>query len=333
MNIAFFETNKEEESRLRSELKGNCLHFSSFPLTRANCISVSNCEIISTFIHSKITAELIRKLPALRYIVTRSMGFDHINLEACKKAGIKVLNAPHYGDNAVAEHTFGLLLSLSRNISRASLRNVHGDHSLKGLQGFDLKGKVLGVIGAGRIGSHVIQIARGFEMKVLVYDPQHAKNTGNHGLTYVSLHSLLQNADIITLHIPYNKQNHHFLDRDKFKLMKRGVIVINTSRGGVIDTRALLSFLHKGLIGGIGLDVIEGEDLLREEKGPLHTKKLNRTTHNQLLLARKLIGHKNVVFTPHIAFYSREAVDAIHAITLRNINSAIRNKPINTVFS
>ena len=333
MNIAFFEIQDWEIPILKKELKTHNLKFFSKPLTPENIPDIKDCQCISIFIYSKINKDILSKLPKLKYLTTRSMGFDHIDLNACKKVGIKVSTAPHYGDNSVAEHTFALLLSLSRNIHKAYLRNLNENHQIEGLKGFDLKGKILCVVGTGRIGRNVIQIASGFQMDVIANDHHPDKAFANKfNFKYVSLPALLKKSDIVTLHVPYCAENHHLINSKTLKMMKSGAVLINTSRGAIVDTDSLLYALNKGKLSGLGIDVIEGEEFIKEEKELLHhPKTLNIKTISQLALDHRIIKNEKVVFTPHIAFYSEEAVRRIIDITIENIISFSKGKSINLV--
>ena len=204
------------------------------------------------------------------------------------------------------------------------------DFSIEELKGFDLKGKTLGVIGVGHIGKHVIRIAKGFEMNILAAD--YHKNLSlskKLGFSYVPLNTLLKKSDIITLHVPLNKQTKHIINNSTINKMKRGVIIINTSRGEVIDTTAILNGLNSRKIAGIGLDVIEGESLIKEEKELLH--KRNGKEFRQLMEDLSLIRNEDVIFTPHIAFYSQEALERILNTTIEEIELFIKNKPFNII--
>ncbi len=333
MKIAFFEIHDWEIDELKKALKGHDLKFFPEALTLENVNQVRDSDIVSIFIYSKINSDVLSKIPNLKYITTRSMGFDHIDLKACNKKGIKVSNTPHYGDNSVAEHAFGLMLSLSRNIHKAYIRNLNENHSIEGLQGFDLKGKTLGVLGVGRIGSKVIQIAKGFEMNVIASDYHHDNRFAKKlGFRYVSMPALLKSSDIVTIHVPYFPENHHLINRKTISLMKKSAFLINTSRGAIVDTSALMDALKNGKIAGAGIDVIEGEELIKEEKELLHEpRRLNIRKIHQLALDHRIIKNEKVVFTPHIAFYSKEAVQRILDITIENITSFTKKRPINLV--
>ncbi|HEX2948891.1 MAG TPA: NAD(P)-dependent oxidoreductase [Armatimonadota bacterium] len=302
-------------------------HF-SVPMTFLDC-PIQDCppdryadaEVLSVFVHCEVNRTVLDHMPNLRIIAARSTGFDLIDLEACNERGIPVCNVPRYGENTVAEHTFGLMLSLSRQIHKAYQRTIAGDFSLHGLEGFDLKGKTLGVVGAGSIGLHVVRIAKGFGMNVIAYDVRpnpliaEVLDFEYHPLEYV-----LSHADIITLHAPYMPATHHLINAESIKLIKRGALLINTARGGLVDTEALIDALDQGILSGAGLDVVEGEGLMEEEerlmRAPEESDKLRMVVRQHILLRRP-----DVVITPHMAFFSKEARERILDTTISNIES------------
>ncbi len=329
--IACYETEPWEEEALRARLPDLTLQLSAAPLTPETSELARDASIVSVFIHSRVDAALLEGLPALRLLTTRSTGFDHIDLAACRARGIVVCNVPTYGENTVAEHTFGLILALSRRIHQAYVRTARGDFSLEGLRGFDLKGRTLGVIGTGHIGLHVIRIGRGFGMRVLAHDVREQPLLAEVlGFEYVPLDTLLGEADVVSLHVPYLPATHHLINRERLARMKRGSLLINTARGGVVDTDALLWALDEGILAGAGLDVLEGEELLAEERQLLRSgvapEQLQAAIRGHLLLRRD-----NVVVTPHIAFYSEEALQRILDTTVANIRAYLRGEPINVV--
>ena len=330
MRIAFFEVKDWEEEYLKKRLNGHLLKFSNEKLSLENAQQTKDSDAVSVFIYSKIDEQIIREIPNLKLITTRSTGFDHIDIEACKKQGITICNVPSYGENTVAEHTFALILSLSRRLFIACRRFEH-DFSIEGLMGFDLKGKTIGVIGAGQIGLHVIRIAKGFGMNILAYDAHQNKILSEvMGFEYTSLEDLLARSDIITLHVPYNKYTHHLMNRDKFKLVKKGAILINTARGSIVDTEALIEALDKKILSGAGLDVFEGEELIKEEKQLLYDPKNLEVLANPVK-DHILLSKDNVVFTPHIAFYSKEAMERILETTVENVAAFVSGNPQNVV--
>ena len=334
MRAVFCETAPWERRYLKRALAPSRAEVKFFPdpLTEETIRMAAGAEILSVFIYSTLNAVALKQLPRLRFIATRSTGFDHIDLGACRKRQIAVSNVPSYGENTVAEHTFALILSLSRNIHKAYVKTIKSDFSLEGLQGFDLKGKTIGVVGGGHIGLHVIKMAKGFGMDVLVYDVR--KNiflSEVLDFRYVSLEELLRRADIVSLHVPYLPSTHHLMNRARFQMMKRGGLLINTARGGLVDTDALVWALEEGIVGGAGLDVLEGEELVKEERQLLSKdfskEKLATALRNHILLHRE-----NVVITPHIAFDSREALQRILETTVSNITGFRSDAPINLVY-
>ncbi len=271
--IAFFELEKWEEDYIKANLKNVQLKFFKNDLNERNVKKIKNFDAIAIFIYSQITKRILDQLPNLKLITTMSTGYDHIDLEECKKRGITVCNVPTYGENTVAEHTFALILTLSRKIIESVNRTRRGDFSLKGLRGFDLKGKTIGIVGCGNIGRHVARIAKGFKMKILVYDVcKDMKFAKQIGFKYVDLNILLKKSDIITLHVPLLPATKHMINKDNIKLIKKGAILINTARGGVVDTTALIKALDKGILSAAALDVLEEEELIKEEKQLLSKK-------------------------------------------------------------
>jgi D-lactate dehydrogenase len=286
---------------------------------------------LSLFIYSKLDRDLIGKLNKARLIATRSTGFDHIDLQAAKEKGLTVCNVPVYGETTVAEHTFALILSLSRGIHDSYERTRQGDFTCGKVQGFDLGGKTLGVLGTGRIGAKVIEIARGFRMQVLAYDrfPKEAL-AASLGFRYVDWPELLKNSDVVSLHLPLNEETFHFLNKDTIAMMKEGAVVINTARGALIDTQALTAALSSGHLGGAGLDVLEEESLIREE-AQLLLDNLPRERLATMLREQILLRLKNVIVTPHCAFNSRESLERLAKATVENIEAFAAGKPQNVV--
>lgn len=323
MKIVFFEIEEWEENYLRGKLKGNELVFFKDVLNEKNAAVAENAEIISIFIYSKITAKILDKLKKLKAITTRSTGFDHIDINECKRRKISILNVPYYGENTVAEHTFALILALSRKIHKSYERTIKGDFSLDGLRGFDLKGKTIGIIGLGHIGMHVARIANGFEMNILVYDLiKNNKIAKKLGFKYSDFDNLLKNSDIITLHCPYNEKTHHLINKNNISFVKKGAYLINTARGGLIETKALVKALVNGDLGGAALDVLEEESLIKEEI-QLLSKNFSKKNLQNLIENHILLTFENVIITPHNAFNSMEALKRIADTTVENIKSAI----------
>ncbi|MBI5228524.1 hydroxyacid dehydrogenase [Candidatus Micrarchaeota archaeon] len=329
--VAFFDVEKWEEEYLSKRLSAHKLEFHEESLNLKNAHLAKECDAASIFIYSAINEGLLKKLPKLKIVATRSTGFDHINLSACRKKRVTVCNVPVYGENTVAEHSFALILNLSRKIHKAYERTVRGDFSLEGLMGFDLKGKTIGVVGVGNIGRHVIRIAKGFEMSVLGFDVKKPPGLGKKlGFKYVGLNELLSKSDVVSLHVPYNKATHHLINESNIGLMKRGAVLINTSRGAVVSTDAIIIALQNGILSGAGLDVLEEENLIKEE-AQLLSKQFPLSSLQTVVKNHILLKNENVIITPHIAWYSKEARQRILETTAANLNAFFKKKPINVV--
>ena len=332
MKIAFFELEDWEHVELRKGLfEGHELHLSTEPLNERTLSEEHDAEIVSVFVHSQLNRAALDKLPNLKFIATRSTGFDHIDLGYCRERGIQISNVPSYGENTVAEHTFALILALSRNIHKAFVHTLARDIPFKELRGFDLAGKTLGVIGAGRIGLHVIKIAKGFGMNVVAFDVRQEPLLAEVlNFRYTSIEELLRVSDIVSLHCPYSPKTHHLINTDNIRQFKRGALLINTARGGLIDPAALTQALDEGILAGAALDVLEGEELLKDERQIL-AQSLAQDKLRTLLLNHSLLNRDNVVITPHIAFNSREAVQRILETTLDNLRAFLQGHPRNLV--
>lgn len=289
-------------------------------------------EIISVFVHSEIlNTQKLDLFPNLKLIATRSTGFNHIDFDYCKKRGIAVANVPRYGEATVAEFAFGLILALSRKIILGRNGMAHNHVDIEKYIGFDLEGKTIGIIGTGSIGRHMIQIARGFNMHVLAYDL--FQNESFKELYVDDLSKIYRQADIISLHIPATPQNFHLLNEQAFSQMKKGVIIINTARGDLIDTQALYAAIRAGKVGGAGLDVLENEDFLLNDEAEITHRRHDSDFLLDSAMNLKLLQFQNVIATPHIAFNSVDAVYRINQTTLDNIQSFLKGNPQNTVAS
>ncbi|OGI01128.1 MAG: hypothetical protein A2Y25_10040 [Candidatus Melainabacteria bacterium GWF2_37_15] len=295
---------------------------------------VKDAEIISVFTSSKVPSEMLKNMPNLKLIATRSTGFNNVDLEYCKNAGIQVVNVPRYGEVTVAEFAFALLLNLTRKVSQAYEELKEGKISLQGSIGMDLLGKTIGIIGTGAIGCYVAKIAHGFGMKILSYDPFPREDIKEkYEVQYTTLDELLKNSDIISLHAPSTKENFHMINDDSFSKMKNGVIIINTARGEIMDTGALYKALKSGKVAGAGLDVLECEDIIvREELYLTKIDCVNKECLENTLINHKLLDMPNVIVTPHIAFDSKEAITRILNTTLDNIRGYLKGEIIHNVY-
>lgn len=346
MHIAFLETEPDEQEALARALAPHGVKFAS------TIDEATEAEILSIFIDTEVNRALIDRCAALRFIATRSTAADHIDVTECARRGIVVSNVPSYGEYTVAEHTFALLLGVTRRMREAMDLARHGpSFSYADVRATELHGKTLGVIGAGKIGQHVIRFAKGFEMRVIVHEvEQNAELARQLGFTYVTLEELLASADIITLHAPLTPQNYHLFDRETFAKCRRGLIIINTARGRLIDTDALGEALDSGHVAAAGLDVLEDERVLRRDTSRIIGEQIVERLHanfgerelrapdrarvqelEALMQNHRLLARPNVLFTPHMAFNSYEAVERILQTTVENIRAFIAGAPMNVV--
>ena len=334
MKLVFFDAHEGDQAKLEAALSD--LTVVTTPETvEDNVAAAGDAEIISVFVTSVVTAEHIAAMPNLKLIVARSAGLDHIDMAACAANNVTVTNVPHYGERTVAEHAFALILALSRKIFQSYERTERMNFDREGLMGFDLNDKTLGVIGTGNIGRNVINIGRGFSMNVLAYDvtPDDSLAT-EMGFTYTeTLEELLRQSDVVTLHVPYLDSTHHLINKERLEQAKQGALLINTARGGLIDTEALLWALQEGRIAGAGLDVLEEEhdtydrvEFLSQDSH--QTNELMTMVRNHVLVSRP-----DVIITPHNAFNSEEAVQRIFATTVENIKAYQAGRSENVVTS
>ncbi len=302
------------------------VHLSTDTLNNTNI--EKDTEILCTFVDSHITKSVLQKMPKLRLIATLSTGFDHIDLRQTKKKKITVCNVPSYGERTVAEFTIGLILSLSRNLYKAVRRVKTGNFDYHGLRGIDLHKKTIGIIGTGKIGSNVIRMLQGFGTTIIAYDKFPKKDLAKDlGFTYVPLSTIWKASDIISLHTPLLKSTRHIINKKSIQKMKPGVTVINTARGGLVSSEALLWGLESGIIAKAGLDVLEQEDLLEDTFRLLEKKSCTIKNTRICLMNNILIDHPNTIVTPHLAFNSSEAVLRIIDTSLDNIAAFAKGKP------
>jgi D-lactate dehydrogenase len=281
-------------------------------------LAITSADIIGVFVESAVDANVIAAFPNLKMIATLTTGYDHIDLAAAAARGIVVSSVPAYGENTVAEFAFALILALSRKVIPCCER-LHDEHLFTndGLQGFDLAGKTIGVVGTGRIGKHAIEMAKGFSMNVIAYDVYHDDAfAAKMGFPYVELDALLAQSDIITIHAPYLPSTHHLINSGNIGKVKPGAYIINTARGAIVETAALVGALKSGQLGGAGLDVLEEEGMMKSgDMSPI----------------ADLVTMPNVIVTPHNAFNTREAFQRILDTTIDNIAGFAAGTPQNVV--
>jgi D-lactate dehydrogenase len=317
MDVTVFSTKSYDRQFLSAanEMAGSPhrLRYFDARLTAESAPLARNAPALCAFVNDVLDREVLETLAAggTRIVALRSAGFNHVDLSAAKRLGIAIGRVPAYSPHAVAEHTVGLILALNRKIHRAYARVREGNFALEGLLGFDLKGRTAGIVGAGKIGLAVARILAGFGCRVLVCDPAPPPDARTIPAELVSFEELLREADIVSLHCPLTAETRHLINADVIARMKRGVMLINTGRGALVDTRALIGGLKSSAIGYLGLDVYE-------EEGDLFFENLSDTILQDDLFAR-LLTFPNVLVTGHQGFFTQEAMTAIAATTIDNI--------------
>lgn len=298
----------KEASRLNIKLE-----FTESPLDSRSVLMAKDFEAVSIFVNDTANRNVLEQLESfgVKYLSLRSAGFNQVDLTALKQGAIRAARVPAYSPNAVAEHAFALILCLNRKIHKAYNRVREGNFSLDGLMGFDLKGKSVGVLGTGQIGTVFAKIARGFSCHVIAHDKQKNKDLESLGIQYVSKEDLLAQSDILSLHCPLTEDTKYFINEDSLKLAKPGMLLINTSRGALIDSKAVISALKQGTLSGLGIDVYEEEENLFFKD------------HSSDILVddvfARLTTFPNVLITGHQAFLTREALEKICQISLQNL--------------
>ncbi len=311
MKIMFYDTKPYDKIWFQplSEEMGYKIKFQEVKLNEDTAVLARNYDAVCIFVNDDAGKETIKALQevGIHTILLRCAGFNNVDLKTAKEVGIKVLRVPSYSPEAVAEYAMGLLLTVNRQIHRAYVRTRDFNYNINGLMGIDLVGKTAGVIGTGKIGQMMIDILKGFKMRILAYDPYPAKDLD---VEYVDLDRLFRESDVISLHCPLTKDTKHIINKHSIAKMKDGVILVNTSRGGLIDTADLIDGLMKRKFTGVGLDVYEEEDAYFFED-----KSNDIITDEDLI---RLTSFRNVVLTSHQAFFTKDAMEAIARITMEN---------------
>jgi D-lactate dehydrogenase len=333
MRVAIFEAEQwEHQACLRLEPRHR-LSCTSAVLNERNVGEYADAEIVSPFVYSTLNRSVLAQMLNLKLIATRSTGYDHVDLDYCRARGIAVSNVPDYGDSTVAEHVFALLLGIARHLAGSVERTRRGDFTKSGLRGFELRGKTLAVIGTGRIGKRVIEIARGFGMKVVAVDIRpDAAEAQKLGFCYLPLDRALEDADIVSLHVPASAETARLISDGEFARMKPGAVLVNTSRGSVVDVEALVRSLADGKLRAAGLDVLPHEPAIRDEAEIFRERATPPAYDLMALVANHvLLRFPNVMVTPHNAYNTDEAVHRIIETTLENIEAFARGEPRNVV--
>jgi D-lactate dehydrogenase len=295
--------------------RGHELTYFEARLTPATSGLAAGCPVVCAFVNDQLNAQVLNTLAAggTNLIALRSAGFNHVDLSRARELGLTVARVPAYSPHAVAEHTVALILSLNRRIHRAYARVREGNFALDGLLGFDLAGRTVGIIGTGKIGAIVARILTGFGCRVLAFDIRESEECRSIGVQYVTLDQIWEGCDIITMHAPLTPQTRHLVDAAAVQRMRPGVMLVNTSRGGLVDTPAVIAGLKEGRIGMLALDVYEEEEQLFFAD--------HSTDVIQDDVFARLLTFPNVLITAHQAFFTREALEAISAVTLDNVTA------------
>lgn len=315
MRIAFFSTKNYDRTFFNRYITTHEITYFEGRLRMPTVNLTKGYDAVCVFVNDRLNAEVIAALKEndVKLIALRCAGFNNVDLEAAKEHGIKVVRVPAYSPHAVAEHAVALILTLNRKTHKAYNRVREGNFSLERLTGFDLYGKTVGAIGTGKIGQVFCNIMLGFGCRVLAFDLMEDKELASKGVEYLPLIDLLQQSDIISLHCPLNDQTRHIINKETIPMMKEGAMLINTSRGGLIDTVDVIEGLKSGRIGYVGLDVYE-----QEEK--LFFKDLSENIIQDDLIMR-LLSFPNVLITSHQGFFTEEALAQIAQTTLDNIDA------------
>lgn len=316
MKLAVYSTKQYDRKYLEhvNESYGFELEFFDFLLNEHTAKTAVDCDGVCLFVNDDGGRVVLEELAGLgvKFVALRCAGFNNVDLDAAKQLGIRVVRVPAYSPEAVAEHAIGMMMTLNRHIHRAYQRTREANFSLEGLIGFNMHGRTAGIVGTGKIGVAALRILKGFGMRLLAFDPYPNPQALELGVEYVDINTLFKQSDVISLHCPLTPENHHLLDASAFSQMKDGVMIINTSRGGLIDSQAAIEALKKQKIGSLGMDVYENErDLFFEDKS-------NDVIQDDVF--RRLSSCHNVLFTGHQAFLTAEALTSIAQTTLANLS-------------
>lgn len=325
MKVAMFDTHHydRESFEAAEEFANHEVHFFEPRLTRQTASLASGFDAVCSFVNDRLDEPTLEALAAAgtRLIVLRCAGYNHVNLEAAERLGFTILRVPEYSPHAIAEHALALVLALNRKIHRAHARVREWNFSLEGLVGFDLYGKTVGIVGTGRIGQVAARCFAGLGCNVLAFDAfPDRKFEIDSGVRYVELSELYAASDIISLHVPLTPTTQHMIDAESLATMKPGVMLINTGRGALIDSRALIAVLKSGRLGAAGLDVYE------EEAGIFFQDLSNRIVEDDVLA--RLLTFPNVLVTSHQAFLTKEALGNIASVTCANLTAFEHNAPL-----
>ncbi|RKS87051.1 D-lactate dehydrogenase [Orbus hercynius] len=327
IKVAVFSSKHYDREHLEMTNKsfGFDIEYYEHKLSCKTAVTADGFDAVCIFVNDEADEKTLQQLAAsgVKILALRCAGFDNVDLDAAKKLGITVVRVPAYSPEAVAEHAMALMMTLNRRTHKAYQRTRDANFSLEGLTGFNMHNRTAGVIGTGKIGQAMIRILNGFGMKILAHDPYPTDKAIELGANYVNLDELYAQSDLITLHCPMTPDNYHLLNAQSFSKMKNGVMIINTSRGGLLDAAAAIDALKTSKIGALGMDVYENErDLFFEDKS-------NDVIQDDVF--RRLSSCHNVIFTGHQAFLTQEALLNISETTLSNIQHVFENQECHNI--
>lgn len=315
MDVLIYSTHKFERDHLQHSLSSHNLQFTELRLSTETASLSRGKQAVCIFVNDNASADVLKILAecGVKYLALRSAGFNHVDLNEASRLGIKVARVPQYSPAAIAEHTVALMLSLNRRIVRAHMRVRDMNFSLDGLTGFDMSGKTVGIVGTGKIGSVIARILHGFNCKLLAYDPYENKELiSKYNVTYTDLKNLCEKSDIISLHLPLTPASKYIINEERISSMKKGVMLINTSRGALVNTRDVINGLKSGKIGYFGMDVYE------EEEGLFFEDHSGEILQDDVIA--RLMTFQNVAITSHQAFLTHEALHEIAETTRHNLD-------------
>ena len=313
--MAVYSIHKFEKSYLEKACKRHKLRLLETRLTPETIVLAEGCDAVSIFVNDDASAPVLRKLKemGIQFIALRSAGFNHVDLNVAKELGMRLARVPEYSPAAIAEHTIALMLVMNRKLIKAHSRVRDLNFSLDGLTGFDMSGKTVGILGTGKIGRVVVRILHGFNCKILAYDPYPDQElVTKYDVRYIDYMTLFRESDIITLHLPLTPESKYIINKEAIDVMKQGVMLINTSRGGLVDTKEVITGLKSGKVGSFGIDVYE-------EEGGLFFEDHSENILQDDVIAR-LLTFQNVMITSHQAFLTQEALTNIAETTANNLD-------------
>ena len=329
MKIVYFDVEDYETKFLKKHNENKFTYFlERNPLNDITKINPQyiDAEIISVFKSSQITKSVLKQFTNLKLIALRSVGYNNIDIDFCKKNSIQVVNSPNYGNITIAEFALALLLDVCRHVTKSNTEFKNGKVCPNNLIGTELSGKNIGIVGLGAIGFAFAKIAHGLNMNILAYDKIEREDLKQSlTLKYVDFDTLLKNSDFISIHAPLTKENYHMFDEHSFQKMKKSAIIINTGRGELIDSQALYNAILNKEIAGAGLDVLEKEETITDFDSIIELNRLDKFTLEQTIINSQLFKLDNVIITPHIAYNTKEAIQRILTTTMNNIEEFITN--------